>query len=108
MDINFKDGIDKVLNTAGEALANGAQWCRDNPMIAAALLVGTRQLVKTTRRRSETHEKKRQRLIWDPAARHYWETKRELKQSEWLEVERLKRQGMTIGEALAEMNLLKR
>lgn len=47
------------------------------------------------------------RYIYDRSMGHYWQLKRNLKQSEWSEIERRKRAGEHMGDILNSMKILK-
>lgn len=60
-------------------------------------------------RRSNLRKEKnlKDRYIYDRSMGHYWELKRNLKQSEWSEIERRKHSGEKLGDILNSMKILK-
>lgn len=56
--------------------------------------------------KTEIYAKRKQ--VWDPSLGTWWQLKRELSNRERLQVENMRKGGMTLGEALARLNVLKK
>ena len=55
-----------------------------------------------------TNKRLRENYVYDRSAGHYYETKRKLKNKEWLQFDERRDQGEPVGRILNDMGLLKR
>ena len=70
--------------------------------ITASTITGIR---KNQKQRKEKELK--ERYCYDPSLGHYWKLRRELTNSEWIEIDRRKRNGERLGDILDELKVLK-
>ena len=90
------------------------ETCKQNKeqvvAVAAIVVPGaieiTKMLIRNGDKRADEDHRKRE--MWDPVEGHWWKLRRELKTSEYLEVERRVRDGESRGEVLEDMGLLRR
>ena len=89
-------------------------WCGDHkaelvvfgpPMISGAI-----EIIKIAARRKNVSEERRLKdnYIYDRSNGHYYEVKRKLKSSEWLQIDERKEHGERLGAILLDMNVLKK
>ena len=94
-----------------EKVSNGLQAVYDHryELLGAVVIIGG--TVKSVNRMATNASEKRdqKRRVWDPSAGHYWRTKHELSNTEYLEMERIQKEyDCSKGKALELMGLLKR
>lgn len=106
---NFKMGVKARVKAT-------IQWCKENPQVAASVAAGilagvteiTKSAIKAKDRREDRElEEKRLNSVYDRSAGMYLCTERPLTNDDWRGVQKRKRDGMTTGEALEDMGLLK-
>ncbi len=93
------------------------EWCKENkefiekivPVMAPVVIGSIVEIAKiATRQRSINEEKAlKDRYIYDRSNGHYYELRRKLKTSEWLQIEQRKQNGESLGWILNDMRLLK-
>lgn len=94
-----------------EKVTSGLQAVYDHryELLGAVVIIGG--TVKSVNRMATNASEKRdqKRRVWDPSAGHYWRTKHELSNSEYLEMERIQKEyDCSKGKALELMGLLRR
>lgn len=91
-------------------------WCRDHKevlmVVVPAVLSGGVELTKAAikakdHREDRELEDRRLKSVYDRSAGMYLDTKRPLSNDDYRELQKRKRDGMTTGEALDDMGLLK-
>lgn len=108
--VSFED----LKQKAKDAYESGKTWAKENKetlVVFGPVLVGSLvEMVKVASRRSTIRENKRLKdnYIYDRSAGHYYETKRKLKNKEWLQVDERHNNGESYGEILSDMGLLKK
>ena len=92
------------------------RWCIDNKEVslamATAVIGGIGELGKEIirshdRKLARELEETKRKSVYDRSAGMYLDTKRELTNRDWRELQARKRNGLTTGEALDSMGLLK-
>lgn len=87
-------------------------WCKENPEIALAIggtiLSGVCYLGKASVKRSniKAQEDVKNLYCYDRSLGHYWKLRRELRNDEWLEIDRRKQDGEALGDILDSMRVL--
>lgn len=113
MGKTFKDRFEEEKMKAEMKLNDLKLWCSEHkaelavfgPPVIAAIV----ELVKTVAKRSTVNEERhlKENYIYDRSMGHYYELRRKLKSSEWLQIEQRKREGESLGEILQDMRVLK-
>lgn len=98
---------------AKEKFEEAKKWVEENkqlvvvmgPVVAGGII----ELIKISTRRHTVNEERalKERFIYDRAGGHYYELRRQPKQSEWLMIEERKMHGESLGMILQDMRLLK-
>ena len=82
------------------------------PAVAAVTpaIVAITGAVKTVNRRAiaQTEKESKENYCYDRSLGHYWELKRKLSNSEWLEINRRKDCGEKLADILADMKVLRK
>ncbi len=105
--LSFKE---KVKNKCAKV----AKWVEENKRIIIPIVtvcvMSIPSILKAANKRAEIKEDKirRTRTVYDHSLGCYWETKKDLCGRDLLEIERRKMAGQPLGEALENMNLLKK
>lgn len=90
-----------------------AEWCKQHKeaiiVFGPVIMGGIIEIAKISTKKNTVNEEKalKERYIYDRSAGHYFELKRKLKSSEWLQIEQRKNNGESLGYILADMRLLK-
>lgn len=88
------------------------QWCKDNPDMAIAIgsvvLAGSKYLGKAAikHRNIKAEENVKNLYCYDRSLGHYWKLRRELRNDEWIEIDRRKMQGERLSDILYSMRVL--
>lgn len=106
--------IEKKSEEAKWKVQNGVEWCKNHkemivvfgPVIAGSLI----EIVKISTKKKTVSEERalKERFIYDSHTRHYYETKRKPKNSEWLQIDQRIVNGELLGFILEDMGLLKK
>lgn len=93
------------------------RWCIDNKEIVILLapagfsllsvVIKTISKVTVTSMRAHAEKTTKDLYCYDRSLGHYWKLKRELKSSEWVQVNRRKANGEKLGDILDSMKVLK-
>lgn len=77
--------------------------------VAPAAIGGLAVMTKVIGKAANTHKEERikNRYCYDASLGHYWHLKRDLTNSEWVEIDRRKSTGERLANILADMNVLK-
>ena len=99
-----------IKNRMVDAKCFWAENKKEICVIAPVVVSGITIAVKTIGKRANLHtEKKLKDLrVYDTRLGHYWDLKRKLTNSEWVEVEKRWNAGEGYGTIFEEMNVLKR
>lgn len=92
----------------------GKTWAKEHkdvlvvfgPVMAGSLV----EILKIASRSSTVRENKKLKdnYIYDRSAGHYYETKRKVKNKEWIQIDERRRNGESTGDILRDMGLLKK
>lgn len=92
---------------------NAGRWINDNkemililgPAALGALTTG----IKVVSKHSQQHKEKdlKDLYCYDRSLGHYWKLRRELTNSEWVEIDKRKNNGERLGDILEELKVLK-
>lgn len=108
-----KEKIDALKWRAKEKYEKAKEWVKENQQLVIVLgpvvAGGIVEMIKIgTRRRTVNEERAlKERFVYDRSGGHYYELKRQPKQSEWLMIEQRRNNGESLGEILQSMRLLK-
>lgn len=110
----LKDRAKDICEKGKDAVHKGVDWCKENkeavilfgPVIFGSVI----EMIKIMNRRSTVAEEKRlkENYIYDPSHHHYYELKRQPKQSEWCMIDQREDNGENLYDILSDMRLLKR
>lgn len=75
------------------------------PVVIGAITAGVKTIGKQANLNKQ--EQIKEKYIYDTSMGHYWSLKRKLNNSEWLEIERRRRNGEVLGDILDSMRVLK-
>ena len=96
-----------------ETLNKGLKWASENKELAAILATTTIGATAKTAKfvGKRVNLKKQEQLkdlyCYDRSLGHYWRLRRELTNSEWVEIDRRKQQGERLADILEELKVLK-
>lgn len=99
---------DKVIFKTKQAY----QWCKENPEMAiaigSAVFAGGKYLAKASIKRSniKAEEDVKNLYCYDRSLGHYWKLRRELRNDEWIEIDRRKQNGERLSDILYSMRVL--
>ena len=88
------------------------QWCKDNPEMAiaigSAIFASGKYLGKAAIKRSniKAEEDAKNLYCYDRSLGHYWKLRRELRNDEWLEIDKRKQNGERLSDILDSMRVL--
>lgn len=107
--------IEEVKETAKIGWNKTKQWCRDHKaelvVFGPVLISSGIEIIKIAAKKSTVNEEKRlkENYVYDRSMGigHYYELRRKLRSSEWLQIEQRKLEGETLGEILTDMRVLK-
>lgn len=109
----LKQWLVEKSEQAKQKAMDGVEWCKAHketiivfgPVVAGSLI----ELLKINSKRRTVSEEKalKDRYIYDPSNRHYYELKRKPKNSEWLQIDQRIKEGEPLGWILNDMRLLK-
>lgn len=110
MDIKQKaiELKDKVIFKTKQAY----QWCKDNPEMAitigSVIFAGGKYCVKAgvKHRQIKEQEDVKNLYCYDRSLGHYWKLRRELRNDEWIEIDRRKQNGERLSDILYSMRVL--
>lgn len=110
MDIKQKaqELKDKVIFKTKQAY----KWCMDNPEMAVAIgsviFAGGKYLGKAVIKHQQIKEQEdvKNLYCYDRSLGHYWKLRRELRNDEWIEIDRRKQQGERLSDILYSMRVL--
>lgn len=104
-----KEMIDSAKKKVNETLV----WIDQNKEVLIILVPAVAGAVKFTTKTINSHVnlKKEEQLknlyCYDRSLGHYWKLRRELTNSEWIEIDRRKKQGERLADILDELKVLK-
>lgn len=110
---NWKQKWENLKNDAKRKYYQTVDWCKDNKeasiVLGTVLVKGTVEMIKITSRSGRIREEQRlkDRYIYDHSSGHYYELRRKLRSSEWVEIDLRKRNGESLGAILRDMRVLK-
>ena len=115
MNERFEDfkrniGFEKKKRKVKEGLCTAGKFLWDHRMeIAGGVVIATGAAKTVNKVANDAHERRlRDRSTYDNRTSTWYETKRKLTNKDNLEIQDLMKSGMTKGEALRELGLLKR
>lgn len=112
----MKEKFEEIKMGAKIRYDQAVTWCRENKEIVVALapavIGGSVELIKAiVRAHDHAEEREMERIrrhsVYDRSSGMYLETTEELDNDDFRELQKRKRRGMTTGEALEDMGLLK-
>ena len=112
--MNEKMTLEDLKAKAKEKYEAGKEWAKKNKellVVFGPVAVGSLvEIAKIASRHSTVKEQKKlkENYIYDRSAGHYYETKRKLKNKEWLQVDERHTNGESYGEILDDMGLLRK
>lgn len=109
----FKVWVDDKKQKAAWTWADLKDWCGKHkeqivvfgPVIISGLVEITKVMVRRGNVKEEKHLK--ENYIYDRPQGHYYELRRKLKSSEWIQIEERKAEGESLGVILRDMRVLK-
>lgn len=110
-DINWE--VAKIKYRAKQRIKNGTDWVvanKDLVMFMAPIIIsGTATLIKVIGRNVNLHKEQnlKELYCYDRSAGHYWELRRKLTRSEWVEIDRRRMNGERYADILSDMKVLK-
>lgn len=115
IDINFEREIKKAhFKAKVRDVANKTKnWIVDHEeLIVVALPIvigGASKMVTTATKRSNLRKQEmiKNRYCYDPSLGHYWHLKRNLSNTEWVQIDRRKANGERLADILSDMKVLK-
>lgn len=99
---------DKVIFRTKQAYV----WCKENPEMAVAfgsmIFAGGKYLGKAAIKHQQVKEQEdvKNLYCYDRSLGHYWKLRRELRNDEWIEIDRRKQQGERLSDILYSMRVL--
>lgn len=99
---------DKIISKTKQAY----QWCKDNPEMAvaigSAILAGGKFCAKAAVKHHQVKEAEdvKNLYCYDRSLGHYWKLRRELRNDEWIEIDRRKQNGERLSDILYSMRVL--
>ena len=75
------------------------------PVAGAVLTKGIQSIGRTVNLKLE--ERNKDRRLYDTSLGHYWELRRKLSNTDWVQINRRRNQGESLGDILDEMRVLK-
>lgn len=113
MNINdVKAKANELKIKAREKATAAYNWCCENPEMAVAIgsmiFAGGKYLTKAAVKRSniKAEEDVKNLYCYDRSLGHYWKLRRELRNDEWIEIDRRKRNGESLSDILYSMRVL--
>lgn len=109
----WKRRFAKFRHTVAEKCHDTANFIRENKEILVIVIPAAFGAVKsvtkytTTKSRLRREENLKNLYAYDYSTGHYWRLKRPLTNSEWRNVETMKKSGMSMGDIFASMRVLK-
>lgn len=88
-------------------------WVCDNKelimLFGPTLIGGVTASVKAVNKHVKLNKEKnlKELYCWDPSLGHHWKLRREITNSEWVEIDKRKRNGERLGDILNEFKVLK-
>lgn len=110
--MNVKEKFLEIKDKTVAKTKKAVQWCKDNPDLALGIgtvvLAGGKYLGKAAIKHHQVKEQEdvKNLYCYDRSLGHYWKLRRELRNDEWLEVDRRKREGEPLSYILASMRVL--
>lgn len=110
--MNFKQKAIELKDKVVFKTKQAYQWCKENPeatiAIGSFILAGGKYLGKAAIKRSniKAEENVKNLYCYDRSLGHYWKLRRELRNDEWLEIDKRKQNGERLSDILASMRVL--
>ena len=88
------------------------EWCKDNPeyaiAIGSAIFAGGKYCAKAAVKHHQikAQEDVKNLYCYDRSLGHYWKLRRELRNDEWIEIDRRKQNGERLSDILFSMRVL--
>lgn len=102
----FKEKVKQKLARGKEIVINNKEAIAIlTPIIIKGITTTTKAVTKNASLRKE--EKNKNLYCYDPSLGHYWKLKRELTNSEWLEIDRRRSKGERYADILDDLRVLK-
>lgn len=104
-----QEKIDSFKKKVNETMV----WVNDNKEVLIILIPAVAGAVKFTSKTIGNHinirkeEQLKNLYCYDRSLGHYWKLRRELTNSEWIEIDRRKKQGERLADILDELKVLK-
>lgn len=113
--VTLRERIESLKNGTKQKFEDVKQWCKEHQnealVLAPVVISGTIEVFKIVMKRKNLSEERslKENFIYDRSMGHYYELRRKLKSSEWIQIEKRKLEGReTLGEILQDMNVLKK
>ena len=107
----FRDRVDELKTEAKNKWYRTCDWCRDNrEVLIMTIPIAVGGAFELLAKEKSTKDEKylKERYIYDRSNGHYYETRRKVKNREWVEIDaRHAISGEPIGDILQDMRLLK-
>ena len=110
--MNIKEKAIELKNKAVCKTKQVYYWCMDNPEmavgIASVIFAGGKYLGKSAIKHKQVKEAEdiKNLYCYDRSLGHYWKLRRELRNDEWIEIDRRKQQGERLSDILFSMRVL--
>jgi len=110
--MNIKTRLYLAKNAVKEKTAKAWQWCKENPeyaiAIGGAILSGGKYLGKAAikHKNIKDEEDVKNLYCYDRSLGHYWKLRRELRNDEWLEIDKRKQNGERLSDILDSLKVL--
>ena len=111
----LKEKLKSILDKFKDMLKKSFAWMSDNKEltvllvpVAASFVGGTIKIARDLSRKHDIYKQKmlKQHYVYDPSNGDYIRLKRAMKNRDAVELDQLRKQGMTVTEALYKMNML--
>ena len=113
VDITWQIRRQELKLKAKEKFSAVKNWCANNSELAIAIGTGVAGVigwgVKTLAKAHSQHKEEllKNNYCYDRSLGHYWKLKRELTNSEWVEIDQRKKSGERLADILDSLKVLK-
>ena len=110
--MDIKQKINEAKIKIKYEVQKGYYWCKENPElaipIASMIFAGGKYLGKAAIKHKQVKEQENVKNLYcyDRSLGHYWKLRRELRNDEWLEVDRRKKNGERLSDILDSLHVL--
>lgn len=116
IDVDYRTVEEKVDDfkwKCKSTIKNFGRWCADNKelliTVVPVVVGGAATVSRVVGRRVNLHKQEsiKNLYCYDRSLGHYWRLRRELSNTEWLEIDQRKKNGEKLGDILSELKVLK-